>query len=155
MLFWAILFFIIAIIVVVADIFVEGFGIFGAFGVLLLVGSMYMTYYFVPDGPYIVIAKGFLTLLIFSGVVSFAKKKKIFQKLALNETLAEAEPAVDVRQFVGQVGRTVTALRPTGHVEFDGVLVEARTESAYILADEAVVGAYVRDHTLFVKVVEK
>lgn len=154
MLFWAILLFIIAIIVIVADIFVEGFGILGAFGVLLLVGSMYMTYYFVPDGPTIVIAKGFVTLLIFSGVVRFARKNKIFRKLALEETLAEDLPPIDASQFVGKVGRAVTALRPYGHAEFHGILVEVRTESAYILADAVIEGVYVRDHVLFVKVVE-
>ena len=152
MLLWGVILFILAIIIIVVDIFFEVFGILGVFGIGVMLLSMFLTYSYVPNGPSIVLIK-FLMLIPTVIIVSyFFKKKQVLDKLFLSENLAEDVKEIpDLNYFLAKTGRAVTALRPYGHADFDGIIVEVRTEASYIMAGQLVQAIYIKDNTLFVK----
>ncbi|MCL1949555.1 MAG: NfeD family protein [Turicibacter sp.] len=152
MLFWFILMFALAVIIIIADIFLEVFGPIGFFGLLLLGAALYLTYTQIPNGPLIVLGKLALLIPIAALMVALLRKKKVQGRLFLQENLAEdLTGAVDLNALIGKTGTAITALRPYGHADFEGTQVEVRTESSYILAGTQILGMYVKDNTLFVK----
>ena len=152
MFFWSIILFLVAIIIIIVDIFFEVFGIIGAIGVVVLLASMFVTYHYVPNGEAIVIGK-ILLLIPIGFIVTYIFKKNQFQnKIFLNETLAEDdESIIERKEFLQEEGKTLTALRPYGLAEFNGRRIEVRSESNYILENQPIVAVYVKDNILFVR----
>ena len=152
MFFWSIVLFVIAIIIIVVDIFFEVFGLIGAIGVVILLASMFLTYQYVPNGEAIVLGKLLLLIPLGFSVSYIFKKKQFHNKIFLNETLAEDDEAIiERKEFLHQEGKTITALRPYGHAEFNSKRIEVRSESDYILANQPIIAVYVKDNTLFVR----
>lgn len=152
MLLWGIILFILAIIIIIADLFFEVFGFIGLLGIGILFFSMYLTYNYVPNGPMIVLGKNLLLIPTALVTAYVFKKKRVLDRVFLMEHLAEDEKEIeDYHAFLGKVGETVTALRPYGHAKFDGAIVEVRSQSNYILAGTQVKVVYVKDQTLFVE----
>ena len=146
-----------AVVVLIVDIYIEGFGILGIFGLILLGVSIFVNISFVPFGTFVVIGK---IVILIPGIIFFVrylKRKGLYGKLVLNETLAEDEKK-DFSYFeelLGCEGVTLTALRPFGRAEFDGVSVEVYSDSTYLPANESVKVVRFKDKKLFVKPIEK
>ena len=146
-----------AVIILIVDIYIEGFGILGVFGLILLGVSIFINVSFVPFGTFIVIGK---LVIIIPGIIFFVRylrRKGLYGKLVLNETLAEdkKKDLSELEGFLGREGVTLTALRPFGRAEFDGVSVEVCTESVYLPADERVKVVQFKDKKLFVKPIKE
>ena len=145
-----------AIIVIVIDVFLEGFGILGVVGLLLLAASIFVNIVHVPFGVYIVIGQAAVLIPASVFFVRYLKRKQIYGKLILNETLAEdRQDFSGLQELLNQEGVTKTALRPFGHAEFNGVNVEAVcADSKYIPANKRVKAVGLKDKYLFVRVLE-
>jgi len=84
----------------------------------------------------------------------YLRRHQLYGKLILNETLAEEQRDILVLEhFLGKEGITKTALRPFGHVDFNGINLEVRSESEYISANTRVIAVDLRDKKLFVKAI--
>ncbi len=64
--------------------------------------------------------------------------RRFFLKPPAPEEIAVSHTDHHLDQTIGQVGRTLTPLRPCGHVEMDGRRLDALAEDGFIPADAAV-----------------
>ena len=155
---WEILIFIIGLALIAVEIFaIPGFGIAGISGIILTLTGLILSlldntnFDFSP-----VDTNAFLTALftVFSGIfggfiVAIWLSQKIltttqgpFSKLALqtSQPLEQGYVSVDsgMKALVGKTGRAYTVLRPSGRVEIDGQIYDARASEGFIDKDETV-----------------
>ena len=155
MLFLAIGLFLLAVFILVVDIYIEGFGPLGVVGLVLAAASLFISIAFIPFGWAIVIGK---IVIMVPGTIlfyRFLRSRQLDGKFILTETLAE--DVVDVsglEYFMGKEGVTKTALRPHGRAEFNGAIVEVLSDSKYIPLGKRVKVVDVKDRRVFVALVE-
>ncbi len=155
---WEILLFIIGVALIAVEIFaIPGFGIAGVSGIILAVTGLILSllgntaFDFSP-----VDNSDFFTAIVtvFSGIfggfiLSIWLSNKIltttsgpFSKLALQTTqpLEEGYVSVDsgMKQLIGKTGKAYTDLRPSGRVEIEGKIYDARASEGYVDKDEPV-----------------
>lgn len=154
---WEMLVFLAGLVLMVLEIFViPGFGVAGISGIILMVTGLTLSLIdnvvFSLEGWGAIghILKSLMTVLIsiFMAFVIFIlgsrrfAYSKAFKGIALEaeETTGEGFIGVDVRQkqMVGKTGRSHTVLRPSGLVEIDGEIFDAKAEIGYIEKGEQV-----------------
>ena len=155
MLYLSIALFIVSIIILFADIYLEGFGPLGVAGLVMAAASLFISVAFVPMGTFIVLGK--LGLMIPGTILfyRFLRKHQMDGRLVLTETLAE--DVVDVSglaYFMGKEGTAQTALRPYGKADFNGASVEVCSNSKYIPAGKRVKVVDVKERKVYVTLVE-
>ncbi|MCL1938343.1 MAG: nodulation protein NfeD [Candidatus Azobacteroides sp.] len=144
---WELVVFIIGILLILIEIFViPGFGLTGISGIVLIAASLIFAlldndlFSFreveVPD-----ISRSILTVLsgMLLGVAlilwlsSRIGQKGMFRKIALTTDLESSE-SVDIEDFklVGQKGKTLTALRPSGKIMIQGEVYDAISNRNFI-----------------------
>lgn len=151
---WEILLFLLGLILFAVELFVlPGFGIAGIAGITaILVGLIFSL--LENDGfdfQFTGMAQVFsalLTVLIPFTVIAvsfFLFGDKILQngpmkRLVLNDTQEKNQGFVvaEKSSFLGQTGRTITPLRPSGKIEIQGTPHDARVKSGYLEKDVAV-----------------
>ncbi|MBN2480588.1 MAG: nodulation protein NfeD [Bacteroidales bacterium] len=161
---WEILLFVVGIVLVILEIFViPGFGIAGISGITLIVAGLTLSlvnnvvFRFEGINALAQLSKALFTVLL-SVFISFAlvilgTKRFAFSKamrgLALDSVQDHREGyiGVDVRQkeMIGRTGTAYTILRPSGLVEIDNEIFDAKAEIGYIEKGEKV--KVIRDET--------
>ena len=125
---------IVGVLAILIELMIPGFDGFvsGIVGILALVASAVIAVIYV-DGAWLLVGLN-LGIIAFSAAVlfSFIKRKQLQGKIILNEALAEDPPAVDFAGLVGKEGKAVTALRPYGEVDFNGIRVEVSSNGLMI-----------------------
>ena len=129
----AVVLLVIAIILFAVEVFIPGFGVFGITGVILAVFSCVLTVLYVPFGAFIVLGEAlFLGAAVYS-LFQYITKKQLHGKLILEESLDyENQEIGDPESFMGKEGMALTALRPFGTVDFNGVTMEVTSIGPYI-----------------------
>ena len=156
---WEILLFIVGLGLLALEIFViPGFGVAGISGIaLMVVGltlSMIDNIVFTLDGKeafsevsraFITILVSFITSITLSIYLSrkiFLSNSGIFSTMALNYNESKEEGFVSVdmnyKKMVGKTGIAFTVLRPSGRIEIDGELYDAKAEIGFINKGEEV-----------------
>lgn len=139
-----------------AEAFIPGFGVLGVSGIVLIVVSSIIVAFTVPFGPLIVIGEVIILAFAIYALLKFLKKKQLYSKLVLNETLNVEEREIgNLDYFIGKEGFTKTSLRPFGTVDFSGVTVEVYSDSGYIDAQKNVVVTEVKQQKIIVKSLNK
>ena len=155
---WEILIFVIGLALIAVEIFaIPGFGIAGISGIILALTGLVLSlventaFDFSPvDSSALFTA----LLTVFSGIfggflISIWLSQKIltkttgpFSKLALQTTqpLEEGYVSIDsgMKLLIGKTGRAFSVLRPSGRVEIEGKIYDARAEEGYIEQDDPV-----------------
>ncbi len=122
----------------VAEVFMPGFGIAGITGIVLEIISIVLTY--LNFGGLAALGLTIVILAVIGIVISVSLRSATRGRLSkspivLNnsETAAAGFSAMaDMEVFLGKEGETVTVLRPTGMAEFDGVKLNVVSEGEYI-----------------------
>jgi membrane-bound serine protease (ClpP class) len=155
---WEILLFIIGVALIAVEIFaIPGFGIAGISGIILALTGLTLSllentaFDFSPiDTSALFTAMATVFIGIFGGfILSIWLSQKIlttttgpFSKLALQTTqpLEQGYVSIDsnMKQLIGKKGRAFTVLRPSGRVEVDGKIYDARASDGFIEKDEPV-----------------
>jgi membrane-bound serine protease (ClpP class) len=155
---WEILIFVIGIALIAVEIFaIPGFGIAGISGIILALTGLTLSllentnFDFSPvDTTAFVTALLTVFLGIFGGFfLSIWLSQKIltttsgpFSKLALQTTqpLEQGYVSIDssMKSLVGKTGKAFTVLRPSGKVEVEGKIYDARASEGFIEKDEMV-----------------
>ena len=150
---WEIAAFIVGLVLIAVEIFVlPGFGIAGISGIILIgmgfVFSMLDNDWFsfervaVPDisTSLLVVLSGFLlSFLVIFYLSTRIGKKGIFRRLALDSDLGASETAYTSEyNLVGQTGKAMTVLRPSGKVIVNNEVYDAVSNLGYIDAGQAV-----------------
>ena len=133
--------FIIGIGLLVVEMFEPGFGFFGIFGVISLIGCIFVTASTVAEGI-VLTAFFFVILLIMLGIFLFlVSKGKLPGKLVLKDSESRSDGysgTRDLSEFLGKTGKVITICRPVGNVDFDGVKLEVVTQGEFIEKGTAV-----------------
>lgn len=127
--------FIVGILLLIAEMFVPGFGVAGISGVVLLVIGIVLTARTPFEAFIMVIILIILIAIVISVVLRSATKGKLAKKLILNLTSKQElgySASKDSTDMVGKTGTAVTTLRPAGIGEFDGVRLDIVTEGGFI-----------------------
>lgn len=154
---WEILLFIVGIALILVEIFViPGFGIAGISGIALLIAGLTLSlidnisFRFEGTAALGQLSRAFFTvviaLVITFVIVLFGTKRFAFSRamsgLALSTTQDHKEGyiSVDVKQkeMLGKTGVAATILRPSGRVEIDGELYDAKAEISFIEKGEKI-----------------
>ncbi|MCB0732649.1 MAG: nodulation protein NfeD [Ignavibacteriae bacterium] len=137
--------FIIGVILLLIEIFViPGFGIFGAVGIVLMVGSLFLG--LISDFPLVdwdmiqmatiqlAAALVFSILFVFI-LIKFLPKSQLFNKLVLQRNIEGGSgytSDVKVKEMLGKQGKALTDLRPSGTALIEDKRVDVVTHGEYI-----------------------
>jgi membrane-bound ClpP family serine protease len=136
--------------------FLPGVEIFGIAGIILLVVSAVLAILFVPGGWLIVAGQGVIVAGFVFYMMRFMRQKQLQGKLIMNEALAEDVPEfVDLTQFMGKEGRTLTALRPQGEADFNGVRLPVSSNGPMMDTGTKIRVVDTRGHKIVVSAVEE
>ena len=125
---------VIGILALVLELIMPGYdGFIGAvIGVAALVASAILAVMFVPGGWWFVgISATVLVVCSYFGWM-YIRRGQLHGKMVLSEALGEDLPRVDFASLVGKEGKTVTLLRPSGEVDFNGLRVEVTTNGQMV-----------------------
>lgn len=133
-----ILCFIVGVGLLVAEVFMPGFGIAGISGIVLEGVSIVLTY--LKYGGLAALGLTIVILAVIGIAISMSLRSATKGRLSkspiilkTSETAAEGYSATaDMDVFLGKEGDTLTVLRPTGMAEFDGVKLNVVSDGEYI-----------------------
>lgn len=144
---WEIVLFGLGVVLIMAEIFVlPGFGVAGIAGLILVVGSLFAALvgnvgFRFPSGDAIgdavatmAVTLVLLVVLMFS-LARYLPRSERFSQLVLSPDLGSAigyTSADTIETLLGQTGRTLTPLRPSGCAEIEGDRVDVITSGEYI-----------------------
>lgn len=128
---WAGVLIFLGVILLLAELFMPGFGVFGVFGILAFcIGSLILAYNYGTIALIIALIVLVIIILIF---FYFFRKKRIFNKVVLKDCLnSKSFDDEYLKGLIGKVGITVTTLRPNGKVDFGGKIEEVFSEGNFI-----------------------
>ncbi len=152
-----ILCFLFGILMFIVEMFTPGFGVAGGLGIASFAAIIVMQF-LANSLTAALIVTAVLVLLLAIIIVLFIRS---FQKGALsrsrivNNTAVEGESSPVIKEkgmsLVGKTGTAVTALRPTGIAEIDGVRMNVSTYGNFIEPGKEVVVEAVEGLNVFVK----
>lgn len=137
--------FIAGIVLLLVEIFViPGFGIFGAVGIILMIGSLFLG--LISDFPLvdwdmilmaIVQLAGalVLALIVIYFLIRYLPKMEFFNKLVLQKNIDEQSGYTSdekLQELIGKKGKAITDLRPSGTAIIDGNRIDVVTAGGYI-----------------------
>ena len=127
--------FVVGMILVIAEMFQPGFGLFGTFGVLSLIGCIFVTASTISEGIILTVIIAAILLILFFIFLALFSKGKLPNKLILNDSENKEDGyvgTVDYNDFLGKTGLVTTICRPVGSAYFDGARLEVVTMGEYI-----------------------
>ena len=136
----AILLFVIAAALLVAEMLLPSHGVLGALAAAAVVAGV-VACYRISHALALYVALGLAVAAPFSGALwmKLWPKTPLGRRLILGPVRADdAAPGAALRLRVGQVGVVAAELRPVGVVEFGGERVEARAERGVLPAGQRV-----------------
>ena len=129
---------IVGVILLIAEMFMPGFGVAGGTGVVLLVIGILLTARTPSEALILFLILIFLIAIVLAVVLRSASRGKLNKKLVLNLSAKKDLGYTSSRypqDLVGRSGVAVTALRPAGTGEFDGQRLDVVTEGAFVEKD--------------------
>ena len=153
-----VLLFILGMGLLILEVFVPGFGLFGIAGIL----SMLASFYFVLGGN--VSALNWLAvsivaaLAIFALLIKYLPSNPAWNLFVLKDKQENSEGysvTPDMTQYAGKAGVAVTTLRPAGIALVDGARIDVVTFGDYIDAGTNIVVVRVEGSKIFVKIQQK
>ncbi len=153
--FWPVFFLIVGTVMFAIELYVPGFGFFGISGIVCYVIAIIMTARTVEEFfAMLVILLAVLAVLTTVVLVLFSKGK-VPRSIVLQDSISEKATGVqaenDITLFVGMRGKAVSALRPSGICDINGVRLDVITEGEYIEINTPVIVTKVEEGRLIVK----
>lgn len=140
-----IIIFILGVVLLLIEIFVvPGFGIFGAAGIILMIGSLFLG--LISDFPLVdwgmlqmatvQLASAFvLSIIVIYFLIKFLPKSKIWNNLVLKKNIDEQSGYTSdetLKELIGKSGKALTDLRPSGSVLIESKRIDVVTNGEYI-----------------------
>ncbi|QQK79681.1 nodulation protein NfeD [Salicibibacter cibi] len=137
----AVILLILGLMLIVAEIVFTGFGIFGVLGLASIIGSVFMASFDTTQILFSVLIA--LVVVVIATVLLFKYFGKIgfMQKLVLqnaSEPSGDADETASDDELIGQIGRSLTPLRPSGLMVLAGEHFDVVADGAYVEADSEV-----------------
>lgn len=134
------------------ELFIPGFGVFGAVGLILLIASSILTIIYIPYGAIIVISELIIIFIIGYLLLEHVRRHGLYKKIILKDTLNEdSDNKEALSAFINKEGITKTPLKPCGKVIIDGTTLEAYSDGDFILPNNRIMAIRVSENKLYVK----
>jgi membrane-bound serine protease (ClpP class) len=154
---WPILTLIVALLLFLSEAFIPSGGLIGLMAIGFLGVSLYLAFTTTAYGWAFLIVTGLLLPITLVAAVSIWPRTPIGKMLTLNPPDPDAAPDADdlrLDPMVGQFGRCLTPLRPTGLIDFDGRKLEGSAEDGLLPAGTLVRIIQVRGSRVIVRKAE-
>lgn len=121
---------------------IPGFGVSGILGMAALITGIFLVADSILEG--LIFTAVALTVLGFIVYLSFRlpSTRRLWKKFTLSTRQTTKEgyvaPKPQYEMYLGQVGKSLTQLRPAGKGDFDGVHLDVVTEGGYIRIGTAI-----------------
>ncbi|PKM56304.1 MAG: hypothetical protein CVV00_00595 [Firmicutes bacterium HGW-Firmicutes-5] len=140
------------ILLLIAEIFIPSFGVTGGIGIVAILAGVIMTTNTIAEGVvmFLVILLVAIILMYLAYKFIASRRSPLIQKAQLNEEILKS----DLSLLVGKTGTAVTALRPTGKGNFDGLELDVLTKGSFIQKGSNILIAEVEGKKIFVKGLE-
>ena len=124
---------VLGIVALVIEMILPGGEVFAIFGVIALLVSSVLAVMFINHGWIIVAGVAVCLVAFVCYMYNYLHRKQLQGRLILSDRLAEdVTRFVDLNQFVGKEGKTLTALRPYGDADFAGQRLEVSSDGVII-----------------------
>lgn len=135
--------FIVGLVLLIIEIAIPGFGIFGIGGIMVMLTSFVLAANDPVTGIISVVIALIVSLIAIPILYKIFGKSKLFKGIVVSDVLKggmdEASIYAKVKiPEVGQIGVAITALRPAGIVDFDGVRYDCMSDGQFINAQDEV-----------------
>ncbi|MES2731212.1 MAG: hypothetical protein V4714_05665 [Bacteroidota bacterium] len=140
------------LLMIVEIIFIPGTTIFGILGFIAALIGIYISFRQLGTQTGMVVLVGFTSITIVALYVSF--KSKVWQRFALTSTISSR--VNDDKRFllrVGDEGKTISALRPSGKAAFKSGEAEVHSLGTFIDAGCLIKVCRLEDNKIFVTLV--
>ncbi len=138
----------IGVLLIVMEILLSGFGLFGFSGSIALILSLTLTT--IKYGFTALLVLLFVSLLFAFLFIHFLKSKK--EKLILHDTLTTKDfDETTLQGLEGKQGITLTTLQPYGMIEVEGKKIDVTSNEGYIDKNKTVQIIQVKCKTVIVK----
>ncbi len=152
---WPILCLGIGLILLIAEVFIPSGGLIGLLALGFLGVSLYLAFSTTPHGFKFVVALGVLLPLCMVAAVQLWPRspfaKYIFLTPPTEEETAPEASGIVLHHLIGQFGRTLTPLRPSGLVDFEGKRLDALSEEGLIPSGSLVRAVQIRSGQVVVR----
>ncbi|MCF8018062.1 MAG: hypothetical protein K9L62_01565 [Vallitaleaceae bacterium] len=140
------------ILLLIAEIFIPSFGVTGGIGIVAILAGVIMTTNTIAEGVvmFLVILLVAIILMYLAYKFIASRRSPLIQKAQLNEEILKS----DLSLLVGKTGTAITALRPTGKGDFDGLELDVLTKGSFIQKGSNILIAEVEGKKIFVKGIE-
>ncbi|NMA84969.1 MAG: serine protease [Epulopiscium sp.] len=147
---------IIGIVLLTIEIFVPGFGIFGILGILAMVAGIVLTAQNLWQGILMFLGMAVFLTTIFTIFMRWVTQKQLYSSLILRDVgQKEKREYDDMDYFIGKIGVAATPLRPSGHVDFNGVRLDVLSSGPFIPPGQKVIVTEVSENKIIVERLEE
>ncbi|NLZ92621.1 MAG: nodulation protein NfeD, partial [Firmicutes bacterium] len=130
-----IILFILGIVLLLAEVVIPGFGVIGIAGIVSLCASIILSAPTAAAGIQMLIVALLLTSIIVAILFRRLKRSPVWSQIILQYAETKDRGYVgtsDYSHLIGQVGETLTTLRPAGTVEINGQRLDVVSEGGFI-----------------------
>ncbi|MHB8964020.1 MAG: NfeD family protein [Saccharofermentanales bacterium] len=149
--------FIAGLLLLIAEMFMPGFGVAGISGLVLIVVGILLTASTPFEALVMFIIFFLLAGIVLAIVIRSASKGRLNKKLVLHLSSQQElgySSSKDLTDLIGKTGTAVTTLRPSGTGDFEGTRYDVVTEGSYIEKDTRIKVRQVNGSRIVVEAVE-
>ncbi len=148
---WIIIIAMLGLLLLFVEILMPGFGLFGILGTVSLLGTLAAVFRLYGFTAFLVML--FAVVIIFFGMIVFAKKSGLYNKVVLQDKQEEKGfDETPLQGLLGKCGVTQTELKPFGVAEIDGKVIDVCSTGDFIDRGTRVQVVQITGKTVTVKV---
>ena len=148
---WIIILAMLGLLLLFVEILMPGFGLFGILGSVSLLGTLVAVFKMYGFTVFLIML--IAVIIIFFGMIAFAKKSGLYNKVVLRDRQeAKGFDEAPLQGMLGKVGVTHTELKPFGVAEIDGKIVDVCSTGDFIDRNVKVQVVQITGKTVTVKV---
>ena len=147
---WIIIIAMLGLLLLFVEILMPGFGLFGILGTTSLLGTLVAVFKLYGFTVFLIML--IAVVIIFFGMIVFAKKSGLYNKVVLRDKQeAKGFDEAPLQGLLGKVGVTHTELKPFGVAEIDGKVIDVCSTGDFIDRDVKVQVIQITGKTVTVK----
>ena len=148
---WIMIIAMLGLLLLFVEILMPGFGLFGILGTISLLGTLATVFKLYGFTAFMIML--IVVIIIFFGMIVFAKKSGLYNKVVLKEKQeAKGFDEAPLQGLLGKTGVTQTELKPFGTAEIDSKVVDVCSTGDFIDRGTKVQVVQITGKTVTVKV---
>lgn len=149
-----ILIFIMGVTLLALEIFIPSFGVIGIIGLILSGYSVMDSFSDSRMGVLVLVLTALAIILTVTIYVKLGFDRSLFDRMILSNTNSSTRgynSKTNYDNLVGKSGLSKSILRPTGRIEIDGNIYDAKSESDFISKDRNILVTRIKNGNIIVK----